>query len=336
MCVAHAILFDKLHQHEQHPELSLVRENKVRASFFMKAPETGEQQLFIKRYKVRGWQDVAKYIFLPLKAVSEWRNLRLLKDCGLPVPPPVAIGIKKNGVVLQDSCLIVEALLNTQPLNEYVAAQLPLAATEKAEALKQSLALSLARLAAEIHNKKIYYRDLHAGNILIRAEDNGQYQLFLIDLHRAWKPFALLEWMKIRDIAQLCNSLPELSSERRLFIGRYLKDTCSAPESFQSFNDKLEAMTCVCSVGLDMILIPGDTPEETISAIIADEAAIGMINSKTTSVRIIPVFGKKAGDEVEYGGLLGKATVMSVNPFSSKDFILRSGRIPAPVHSFRN
>ncbi len=100
--------------------------------------------------------------------------------------------------------------------------------------------------------------------------------------------------------------------------------------------DKLEAMTSVCSVGLDMILIPGDTPAETISAIIADEAAIGMINSKTTSVRIIPVYGKKAGDEVEYGGLLGKATVMSVNPFSSKEFIQRSGRIPAPIHSFRN
>jgi uncharacterized protein len=100
--------------------------------------------------------------------------------------------------------------------------------------------------------------------------------------------------------------------------------------------DKLEAMTCVCSVGLDMVLIPGDTPEETIAAIIADEAAIGMINGKTTSVRIIPVYGKKAGDQVEYGGLLGKATIMSVNPFSSKDFIKRSGRIPAPIHSFRN
>jgi uncharacterized protein len=100
--------------------------------------------------------------------------------------------------------------------------------------------------------------------------------------------------------------------------------------------DKLEAMTSVCSVGLDMILIPGDTPDETISAIIADEAAIGMINSKTTSVRIVPVFGKTAGDEVEYGGLLGKAPIMPVNKYSSKYFIQRSGRIPAPVHSFRN
>jgi uncharacterized protein (UPF0210 family) len=100
--------------------------------------------------------------------------------------------------------------------------------------------------------------------------------------------------------------------------------------------DKLEAMTSVCSVGLDMIAIPGDTPEETISAIIADEAAIGVMNSKTTSVRVIPIYGKSAGDEVEYGGLLGRAVVMPVNRFSSKEFIQRSGRIPAPVHSFRN
>jgi uncharacterized protein len=100
--------------------------------------------------------------------------------------------------------------------------------------------------------------------------------------------------------------------------------------------DKLEAMTCVCSVGLDMIAIPGDTPEETISAIIADEAAIGMVNNKTTSVRIIPVYGKSAGEVAEFGGLLGRAPIMEVNKFSSKDFIQRCGRIPAPVHSFRN
>jgi uncharacterized protein (UPF0210 family) len=100
--------------------------------------------------------------------------------------------------------------------------------------------------------------------------------------------------------------------------------------------DKLEAMTCVCSVGLDMIAVPGDTPAETISAIIADEAAIGMVNSKTTSVRIIPVYGKQAGESVEFGGLLGRAPVMAVNKYSSADFINRKGRIPAPVHSFRN
>jgi uncharacterized protein (UPF0210 family) len=100
--------------------------------------------------------------------------------------------------------------------------------------------------------------------------------------------------------------------------------------------DKLEAMTSVCSVGLDMIAIPGDTPVSTISAIIADEMAIGMVNNKTTAARLIPVPGKKAGDWVEFGGLLGAAPVMPVNPAPSGAFIARGGRIPAPIHSFRN
>lgn len=100
--------------------------------------------------------------------------------------------------------------------------------------------------------------------------------------------------------------------------------------------EKLEAMTCVCSVGLDMIAIPGDTTAETISAIIADEAAIGVINNKTTAVRIIPVPGKTIGDMVEFGGLLGRAPIMSVSKFSSTDFIRRGGQIPAPIHSFKN
>lgn len=99
---------------------------------------------------------------------------------------------------------------------------------------------------------------------------------------------------------------------------------------------KLEAMTAVCSVGLDMIAVPGDTPQETISAMIADEAAIGMINNKTTAVRVIPAPGKKVGDEVEFGGLLGHAPVMAVNPAVSTNLIQRGGLIPAPVHSFKN
>jgi uncharacterized protein (UPF0210 family) len=100
--------------------------------------------------------------------------------------------------------------------------------------------------------------------------------------------------------------------------------------------DKLEAMTCVCSVGLDMIAVPGDTSAETIAAIIADESAIGVINGKTTAVRIIPAIGKEIGDIVEFGGLLGSGPVMELNKFSSADFIKRGGRIPAPIHSMRN
>lgn len=100
--------------------------------------------------------------------------------------------------------------------------------------------------------------------------------------------------------------------------------------------EKLEAMTCVCSVGLDMIAIPGDTPATTISGIIADEAAIGMINQKTTAVRLIPVCGKGVGEVVEFGGLLGYAPIMPVNRYSCEAFVNRGGRIPAPIHSFKN
>ncbi|MBQ1547585.1 MAG: PFL family protein [Lachnospiraceae bacterium] len=100
--------------------------------------------------------------------------------------------------------------------------------------------------------------------------------------------------------------------------------------------EKLEAMTCVCSVGLDMIAIPGDTPASTISGIIADEAAIGMVNQKTTAVRLIPAYGKKVGDTVLFGGLLGYAPIMPVNKYSCEAFVNRTGRIPAPIHSFKN
>ncbi|MDR3318101.1 MAG: DUF711 family protein, partial [Clostridiales bacterium] len=100
--------------------------------------------------------------------------------------------------------------------------------------------------------------------------------------------------------------------------------------------DKLEAMTSVCSVGLDMIAVPGDTTAAVLAAIIADECAIGMINNKTTAVRIIPVYGKKVGDRAEFGGLLGSAPIIALNTESPEKFILRGGRIPAPIHSNKN
>ena len=100
--------------------------------------------------------------------------------------------------------------------------------------------------------------------------------------------------------------------------------------------DKLEAMTCVCSVGLDMVVLPGDVSAHTLAGIIADEAAIGMVNNKTTAVRLIPALGKQVGDIVEFGGLLGSGPVMNINPYDSGGFVGRGGRIPAPIHSLRN
>ena len=109
-----------------------------------------------------------------------------------------------------------------------------------------------------------------------------------------------------------------------------------ATESGALSIEKLEAMTCVCSVGLDMIAIPGDTPAEVISGIIADEAAIGMVNTKTTAVRVIPVYGKGVGEHAEFGGLLGEAPIIKVSNYSPAKFINRGGRIPAPIHSLKN
>ena len=100
--------------------------------------------------------------------------------------------------------------------------------------------------------------------------------------------------------------------------------------------EKLEAMTCVCSVGIDMVAVPGDTSAETISGILADEVALGVVNTKTTALRIIPAPGKKVGDSVDFGGLLGTAPVMPVNPFGCGTMIQRGGRIPAPMHSLKN
>lgn len=110
----------------------------------------------------------------------------------------------------------------------------------------------------------------------------------------------------------------------------------SAAESGKLTLDKLEAMTCVCSVGLDMIAIPGDTSKNVISAIIADECAIGMINQKTTAVRVIPVYGKKEGDVAQFGGLLGEAPIIAVQNAETVPMIERGGFIPAPLHSFKN
>jgi len=110
----------------------------------------------------------------------------------------------------------------------------------------------------------------------------------------------------------------------------------AAAESGSLLIEKLEAMTAVCSVGLDMIVIPGDTTADVISGIIADEAAIGMVNCKTTAVRVIPAIGCKEGDVLDWGGLFGKGPVMKVNTFSPSKFINRGGQIPAPLHSLKN
>jgi tRNA A-37 threonylcarbamoyl transferase component Bud32 len=207
---------------EQCPELTLVRENNVRASFFFRLPDARE--LFIKRYKMRGLSDILKYMLAPSKAAAEWKTLRRCAESGLPVPCPVAVAEKKSGLVLQDSCVITEAVTGALPLNDYFEQRLPAPAPAVARQLRASLATDLAQLVCAVHNRGIFYRDLHAGNILIRPADDGGHELFLIDLHRALFPPRLMQWMKVRDLAQLCNSLPETAIDRDLFLREYCRE----------------------------------------------------------------------------------------------------------------
>ncbi len=235
-------LFDMLRHHDQFPQLTLVRENNVRASFFMRLPGPDAAPIFVKRYKQPGRRAQWKYLVVPPKAVAEWRNLLRCAACGLPVPRPIALGIQQTGLMLQDSCLMTEAVLPAQPLNEFFAQQRTLRSAEQAEADNQLLAVAVARLAAAIHNAGIFYRDLHAGNILIKTAGDRGYQLFLIDLHRAWRPVVLLQWMRLRDVAQLWNSLPALTAERELFIEEYLRASARRQGSAAAFSRKLETI----------------------------------------------------------------------------------------------
>jgi tRNA A-37 threonylcarbamoyl transferase component Bud32 len=225
-------LLPLLHHAEQHPGLSLLRENNVRASFFLKLPGAGE--LFIKRYKVRGLPDIIKYMLLPSKAAAEWRTLRRCAESGLPVPQPIAMAEKKSGLALEDSCLVVEALTDALPLNDYFERMLPALAPAAARQMRTSLATTLAHLVHEVHGRGIFYRDLHAGNILIRADAAGAYELFLIDLHRALFPVRLMQWMKVRDLAQLCNSLPQSVVDRDIFLREYCREALCDATAFRS------------------------------------------------------------------------------------------------------
>jgi tRNA A-37 threonylcarbamoyl transferase component Bud32 len=232
-------LLPLLQHPEQCPGLTLVRENTVRASFFLRLPDAGE--LFIKRYKMRGLSDIMKYMLVPSKAAAEWKTLRRCAEGGLPVPRPVAVAEKKSGLVLQDSCVIAEAVTGALPLNDYFAQRLPALAPAVARQLRTSLAANLAQLVRAVHNRGIFYRDLHAGNILIRAAADGEHELFLIDLHRALFPPRLMQWMKVRDLAQLCNSLPETAIDRDSFLQEYFRDAGRGAAAFPAFSAAIAA-----------------------------------------------------------------------------------------------
>ena len=197
------------------PRATLIRDNNVRMSFLYRAADGPE--LFIKRYKCRSAWDTVKYFFLPAKAAAEWRNLLRFREKGLPSSAPLAVGEKRSLHLLRDSCLVTASLSPAVALNEFL--------TDAKLTFQQRrlLCLALARLVRRLHDQNVFFRDLHAGNVLIYWHGKKNPELHLIDLHKAFFLPGLLERMRVRDLGQLCNSLSASRTESIRFLKIYCK-----------------------------------------------------------------------------------------------------------------
>ncbi len=220
-------IFRRMDFYEKSPEFTVLKNNNVRTVFFLETGKETPRELFIKRYKCSGISDIVKYIFFPSKAVSEWKNLTRFEQLSLPCPRPLAFSEKKFFCILKDSCLVTEKLEDAMPLNEYVK-------NIQAE-IRPVVVKYLAGLISRLHRKNVYFRDLHAGNIMIKTPGSGQLELCLVDLHRAVILPFLAQWMKVRDLAQLCNSLPATNTEKISFLRQYCQDR----ELFCIFKEKI-------------------------------------------------------------------------------------------------
>jgi tRNA A-37 threonylcarbamoyl transferase component Bud32 len=195
-------------------QAALIRDNNVRMSFFYR---TDAAALFIKRYKCRSLWDTVKYVFFPSKAIAEWRNLRRFEEKGIPTAEPLAVAEKRSFGLLRDSCLVTASLSPAEALNEY------LLRVKLSPEQRQQLGRALGRLVRRLHDGNIFFRDLHAGNILIRWNDGQRPDLFLIDLHKAYSVPVLQQWMRVRDLGQLCNSLKASRADGIRFLQVYCK-----------------------------------------------------------------------------------------------------------------
>jgi tRNA A-37 threonylcarbamoyl transferase component Bud32 len=228
-------LFKQLRAFDQSPDLKRIKDNTVRSGFLLKTENPSFPDLFIKRYKFRGWVEKIKYLILPSKALSEWRKLIEFENKGLVCPQPLAISENRSLGFLQSAHLIIEAITEALPLNEYMEQIAP------DQKKKRQLITSLAVLIRQLHDRGIYYRDLHAGNIMIRETDNKGTELFFIDLHRAINFPRLLSWMKVKDLAQFSNSFQTSKTEKLRFLKNYCEGSSFTGESLLSLQDMIHA-----------------------------------------------------------------------------------------------
>jgi tRNA A-37 threonylcarbamoyl transferase component Bud32 len=221
-------LVEKVRRVASYPECRIIRENNVRVSMFLPHPETGEV-IFAKRYKCRGLKDIVKYFFVPSKALSEWKIMNAFRDRGIPVPRPLAYGEKRKGGCLLDSYLFTEALATAVPLRDFYEQSLIPCGPPHHHLKKSTVIKKLAALVSSMHAEGFFYRDLHAGNVLVVERDDEALDLYLVDFHKAWHLRRLPDFMRIRDLAQLKNSLAVSPADQLRFLKAY---ALGAPRSF--------------------------------------------------------------------------------------------------------
>jgi tRNA A-37 threonylcarbamoyl transferase component Bud32 len=221
-------LVEKVRRVASYPECRILRENNVRISMLVPHPERSEM-LFAKRYKCRGVKDMVTYFFVRSKALSEWKSMNAFLDRGIPVARPLGYGEKRKGGCLLDSYLFTAALPNAVPLRDFYEHSLISHASPDHDLMKKMVLTQLAALVSSIHAEGFFYRDLHAGNILVVPRDDDTLDLYPVDFHKAWHLRRLPDFMRIRDLAQLKNSLPVSPADQLRFLTAY---ALNAPRSF--------------------------------------------------------------------------------------------------------
>ena len=232
-------LVEKIRDVYSYPEFYVIKENNVRVSVFVTLPESSEV-IFVKRYKSRGFMDAFKYFFFSSKASSEWKNMNLFLRKDIPVALPLAKGEKRRFNCLLDSYLVTKAIVNAKPLNSFVAENIEVGKSRDDLLKRRMLIKKLALLVQTIHSEGFFYRDLHAGNILVLESNSGETQLYPIDFHKVWHLGKLPIWMRIRDLAQLKNSLSPSRTDQLRFLQEYTKKCPSFLKQFKVNASRIE------------------------------------------------------------------------------------------------
>jgi len=228
-------LYPRLNNFSTSSEFSVVKNNNARTALFYKPKQSAPEQFFVKLYKKGKPGHKLKHILVPSKALSEWKKLLHFNSIGLPSPKPLAFSEKKRFGLLDESCLLIEAIPSALPFNQYI--ETSNLSPEK----KKKLIADLARFIKNLHDNNVFYRDLHLGNILVREKKDTAFELFFIDLHRAALTGKLFEWMKIKDIAQLLNSVFFSEAETLSFITEYLGKVGNEDKNLKDFSRKITA-----------------------------------------------------------------------------------------------